>query len=182
MKLRTLALFAAFALIGCSDDSDATVVEVTDSSTTETEVTDTSVDETAPPADTTVDETAPPADTMSGGDTMTTGDTAPTNSMQCGAVRCDAASQECCITAGAGVCIAKGGTCAGARYGCTSPTNCASGQVCCTSGAGTGGASCTATGSCPSSHLCDSDANCSGALKACCPVGSGIKACLNKCA
>lgn len=177
MKLRTLTLFAALALIGCGDDGGATAVEVDDTSTTETSGTDTSVDETTPPADTTIDETAPPADTMGGGDTMMAGDTMMTSSMKCGLVTCNNGTQDCCITAGVGVCTTKGGTCAGSRYSCTSPSNCAAGQVCCTSGAGTGGASCTASGSCPTAHLCDSNADCSGKLKNCTAIGGGIKVC-----
>jgi hypothetical protein len=179
MKLRILTVFAlaALTLVGCGDDSGATAtteedtgggITPADSSTTETGGDDTSV-----PADgtTPTDTGTPPADTMMATDTPAMG-----TAMKCGSVNCGS-TQECCITAGIPVCIAKGGICAGARYGCTSPKNCPSGQVCCASGAGTGGASCTASGSCPSSTLCDTNADCSGSLKNCTDIGSGIKSC-----
>jgi len=179
MKLRTLTVLAALALFGCSDDSGATAT--TDEDTGGGIPLDTSTDETSG------DETTPPADTTTGGDSPAPTDTgtppadAPVTGtpMKCGSVTCDKTTQECCITAGIPICIARGGVCAGARYSCTSPTNCSSGQVCCTSGAGTGGASCTASASCPSSWLCDSNADCSGKLKVCKDIGSGIKACSN---
>lgn len=173
MKLRTLTVFAAMVLLGCGDEGGATAVVDGDGGFSadlgvETSGEETAASDTGTPVDTgstPADTMAPPADAP----TMTT-------SMKCGLTTCDSASQECCITAGIGVCTTKGGTCAGARYSCTSKSNCAAGEVCCVSGAGTGGASCTA--SCPSdSTTCASNADCSGKLKRCVDVGSGIKFC-----
>jgi hypothetical protein len=181
MKLRTLTVLAAFCLFGCSDDAGATATEFNDTSASgdgfeietgdETTPADGTANETTPPADT----GAPPGDTMKA-DTPTTGSTV----LKCGVLECDSKTQDCCIT-GVGACVPKGSTCVGARYSCTSGSNCASGEVCCVSGAGTGGTSCTSASTCPSTHTCESNADCTGSLKACCPISGGIKACTKMC-
>ncbi|MBI2389131.1 MAG: hypothetical protein HYV09_05900 [Deltaproteobacteria bacterium] len=184
MTKRILAVLAIALLVGCDDDSGATA-PVTDNDggfqpadglpgdgPSDDTTTGDAADDTGGGA---VDTGGGAVDTGGGKVDTGGGDTGSTTSMKCGAFTCAVGTQECCVTAGIGACVAKGGICAGARYGCTSAANCGTGQVCCISGAGgTGGASCTAD--CPSTTTCNTKADCKGG-KDCIDIGSGIKAC-----
>lgn len=183
MRHLTLALAAlAFAhLTGCGGDSGATAASTGDDAeipvgdTTGEVASDETGDssmggETTPTDSSGTDTSTPPSDTA-------TGDTATmmTTAMTCGTMTCNSATQECCVTAGIGACVAKGGTCLGARYACTEKANCPSGQVCCLPGTTSGTATCTMT--CPTTELCSTSADCSGSKKNCVAYSAGIKAC-----
>lgn len=184
MKFRFLGAFATALLIGCGSD-DSPTVEVDDGSVADSIGTDDTGGTISDTGGTTDDTGGTVGDTGgvtadTGGTTSDTGGTAdapPSTSMiACGAASCDSKTQECCITGGIGSCVSKGAACGGVRYGCTSVDTCASGQVCCTSGAGSGGASCAASASCPTATTCKSNADCSGKLKNCKDLGF-IKIC-----
>lgn len=175
MFLRTLPLLASLLLLGCGSDDATTVLEedtgggfAPDTGTAgDSAAVDTGAADTTPGGDTTL----PPADAPADSPATTT-------TMVCGATTCTVGTQECCVIMVMGACIAKGATCGGARWGCTSPKNCGGGQVCCVSGAGgAGGGSCTAAGMCPSTTTCESNADCSGSAKNCVDLGANIKAC-----
>lgn len=181
MIFRILGILATALLIGCGSDASP-AVETGDGgfdpadglpgdgpSEDSTASPDTAATDDGGGDTGAVGETSPPSDT---------GADAPVGSVgiKCGAVTCDAKTEECCSVGGVGACTTKGGACAGTRYACTSVDTCGSGQICCVSGAGTGGASCTATASCPTSHTCKTNADCSGKLKTCIDVGF-IKIC-----
>jgi hypothetical protein len=183
MTFRTLStplsVLSIVLLLGCSSDG-ATASEFeedTGSGFIPGDVLDETATDTGtpPPGDTSM----PPADTMMPPMDTPAGDTPSTpTAMKCGAFTCTTGTQECCVIAGIGACVTKGAACAGARWGCTAPSNCGSGQVCCVSGAGgAGGGSCTASGMCPSTTTCTSNADCSGSAKNCVDLGAGIKAC-----
>ena len=177
MTFRTLSLLGVSLMLGCGSEG-GTVTNFDEdtgsgfpSETGDETTTDTSAPPTDSSAETTpvVDTGTPPTDTPV--DTPASG-----TPVKCGSFTCTAA-QECCIIGGVGACLAAGAVCAGSRYTCTSTSNCKSGQVCCISGSGAGGASCAAAGSCPSTTTCDTNADCTGSAKTCVDIGGGIKAC-----
>lgn len=183
MNIHVLGAFAAALLIGCGSDDTAVSSQEDGGGIQPADglPVDTATDDAASGADTSaVADTGTVADTgvgpsdtgISASDTgaKTDGST-PAGAMKCGAVTCDAKTQDCCSIGGTGSCVTKGGACGGVRFACTSVDDCGSGQVCCASGAGTGGASCTAAGSCPTSTTCKSNADCTGKLKTCVDIG-----------
>jgi hypothetical protein len=179
MTQRTLSVLATVLLLGCSSNDGATATEFDEDTgsgfPSETGADDTGAADTgstmmdSTPGDAPVmDTTPPPTDTPADSPTGT--------AVKCGSFTCTS-GQNCCIVGGIGACIATGAMCAGATYSCTSKSNCAAGQVCCISGAGTGGAACAAAADCPSTTTCDTNADCSGSAKNCVDIGGGIKAC-----
>jgi hypothetical protein len=99
--------------------------------------------------------------------------------IECMGSTCEAATEECCITGGAGgamaMCIPAGDTCTGGTATCDGPEDCGGGEVCCATREGLGGVSAACTtdacgGGFTSFELCHDAADCSDSSHMCCPV------------
>jgi hypothetical protein len=129
---------------------------------------------------------APPADSAPGIDVFGI-DTGVGRTTQCGQTSCDAASQDCCLGAGAtGACATKA-TCTGSSLACSGTASCPAGNICCVSvvrmdAGADGGSNATihsqCLASCPKgeTQLCAESAECPSGDE-CARGASGLKEC-----
>lgn len=100
----------------------------------------------------------------------------PERTISCGMDKCSAATEDCCISGGAGAACRPRGSCTrGVALSCSSTASCATGQVCCFRASGMGGAAtCTTTcsGGRETFRLCETDSECNAGTT-CRGVGFG---------
>jgi hypothetical protein len=115
---------------------------------------------------------------------MTGADSGTTAGVMCGTDVCDA-TEECCITRGAGgmmisqSCTAAG-ACMGAALACDGPEDCMTGEACCGSFiGGAAGAMCVDSAMCARGRFCHDTSDCTG-MDTCCSF-MGINVCSPRC-